>query len=229
MRTPSGKLLNSSLVSGCPWIYKISACGDYRITGLHDARGICHFKIKLMVDNAPKLPNILVTGTPGVGKTTLCSLLEAQLPEDFSLEGFQYVKLAELINTKKLYKDWNEEFDVPEYDEDMVCDELEPLMSQRGGIILEFHSCDFFPERWFDMIVLLRANNTSLFDRLSERGYKQNKIDENIECEIFEVLKDEVYECYSHGKIVELQSNSVEDMQANLGAVAAKLQAMCQA
>lgn len=185
-----------------------------------------HFAKLNMVDNAPKLPNILVTGTPGVGKTTLCSLLETQLPEDYSLEGFQYVKLAELINTKKLYKDWNKEFDVPEYDEDMVCDELEPLM-QRGGVLLEFHSCDFFPERWFDLIVLLRASNTSLFDRLSARGYKQNKIDENIECEIFEVLKDEVCESYSGDKIIELQSNSVEDMQSNLAAVAEKLQSMC--
>lgn len=119
----------------------------------------------------PQLPNMLVTGTPGVGKTTLCSLLESQFPEDYDLDGFTYVKLAELIREKKLYKKWNEEFDVPEFDEDMVCDELEPLMSSRGGIILEFHSCDFFPERWFDLVVLLRCDNTQLFDRLSARGY----------------------------------------------------------
>ena len=76
-----------------------------------------------------KLPNILVTGTPGVGKTSLCSLLESQLPEDYNIEGFKYVKLAEMINMKKLYKTWNEEFNVPEFDVDMVCDELEPMMS----------------------------------------------------------------------------------------------------
>ena len=75
------------------------------------------------------LPNILVTGTPGVGKTSLCTLLESQLPEDYDIQGFTYVKLAELIKTKKLYKEWNEKFDVPEFDVDMVCDELEPLMS----------------------------------------------------------------------------------------------------
>ena len=75
------------------------------------------------------LPNILVTGTPGVGKTSLCSLLENQLSEEYGMEGYQYVKLAELIRTNKLYKEWNEKFDVPEFDVDMVCDELEPLMS----------------------------------------------------------------------------------------------------
>ena len=112
------------------------------------------------------MPNVLVTGTPGVGKTSLCSLIESQFPEDYALEGFTYVKLAEMIRERKLYTKWNEEFDVPEFDEDMVCDELEPMMSQQGGIILEFHSCDFFPERWFDLVVLLRTSNTHLFDRL---------------------------------------------------------------
>ena len=79
--------------------------------------------------NLNLLPNMLVTGTPGVGKTSLCSLLESQFPEDYQLEGFTYVKLAELVRERKLYKTWNEEFDVPEFDEDMVCDYLEPMMS----------------------------------------------------------------------------------------------------
>jgi len=40
--------------------------------------------------------------------------------------------------------------------------------------------------------VLLRANNTVLFDRLKARGYNEKKISENIECEILEVTKEEV-------------------------------------
>lgn len=34
------------------------------------------------------LPNILVTGTPGVGKTSLCSLLENQLQEEYNIKGY---------------------------------------------------------------------------------------------------------------------------------------------
>ena len=124
-----------------------------------------------------------------------------------------------MVTTKKLYKKWNEEFNVPEFDEDMICDELEPIMSQEGGVILEFHSCDFFPERWFELVVLLRCNNTQLFDRLQARGYEQKKIDENIECEIFGELKEEVENSYKAGVIMELQSDAVEDMQNNLEAV----------
>ena len=43
------------------------------------------------------LPNILVTGTPGVGKTSLCTLLENQLKEEYNIDGFSYVKLTDLI------------------------------------------------------------------------------------------------------------------------------------
>lgn len=70
-----------------------------------------------------------------------------------------------------------------------------------GGIVIDFHTSGFFPERvrqsislveWFDLVVLLRTNNTVLFDRLQARGYTQKKISENVECEIFEVSKEEV-------------------------------------
>ena len=110
----------------------------------------------------------------------------------------------------------------------MICDELEPLMSADGGVILEFHSCDFFPERWFELVVLLRCNNTQLFDRLQERGYNQKKIDENIECEIFGELKDEVENSYKPEIVLELQSNQVDDMQTNLDAVAQRLKQIVQ-
>ena len=49
-----------------------------------------------------------------------------------------------------------------------VCDELEDLMEE-GGIIVDYHGCDFFPERWFDRVVVLQTDNTVLYDRLSRR------------------------------------------------------------
>jgi broad-specificity NMP kinase len=104
---------------------------------------------------------------------------------------------------------------VPIFDVDMVCDELEPIM-QNGGIILEFHSCDFFPERWFQLVVLLRCNNTELFDRLKARGYSDEKITENIECEIFGELAAEVAESYKPEITIELVSEQVDDMQTNI-------------
>lgn len=49
-----------------------------------------------------------------------------------------------------------------------LLDDLEDTM-QRGGNIVDYHGCDFFPERWFDIVFVLRCNNKNLFNRLEAR------------------------------------------------------------
>lgn len=99
------------------------------------------------IENHRQKPNILVTGTPGVGKSTLGKLLSEYV------EGFKYVdvrnsfiQVGKLVNEKKLFKVWNQDFNVPEFDEDLVIDELEDQI-QQGGVIVDFHTSAFFPER----------------------------------------------------------------------------------
>ena len=160
------------------------------------------------------LPNILITGTPGTGKTTLSRLLEDAMNNEYGIK-YTHIPLGEWINEKKLYKHWNEEFNVPEFDEDLICDELEPMVPH-GGMIVDFHSSAFFPQHWFKYVVLLRVENTQLYDRLAERGYEQKKITENIECEIMEVTHDEVEEAYRPEQIMERVNNVTEDMNTIL-------------
>jgi len=50
-----------------------------------------------------------------------------------------------------------------------VIDELEERMS-KGGIIVDYHSCEFFPERWFDIVFVLRTDNSILYKRLQQRS-----------------------------------------------------------
>ena len=49
-----------------------------------------------------------------------------------------------------------------------VCDELEDIMTG-GNNIVDHHGCDFFPERWFDLVVVLRTDNGVLYPRLEKR------------------------------------------------------------
>ena len=63
---------------------------------------------------------------------------------------------------------------------------------------------------------MLRCDNTQLYDRLQQRGYNEKKITENIECEILDVLKEEVESSYKEEIIMELRSDKIEDMEANI-------------
>lgn len=47
---------------------------------------------------------------------------------------------------------------------------------EEGGKIIDYHGCDFFPERWFDVVFVLRTNNTLLYDRLEKRFVSQTRV-----------------------------------------------------
>jgi len=76
---------------------------------------------------APKRsrPNILITGTPGTGKTSTASLAAETL-------GLTHIDCSKLVVEKKLYHEKNEEFDTYIIDDDALCDELEESMQQGG-------------------------------------------------------------------------------------------------
>lgn len=76
----------------------------------------------------------------------------------------------------------------------------------QGGVILDWHACDLFPERWLDLVVVLTCPHTTLWDRLEKRNYPLKKIQENNDCEIMETVLNEARESYEEGKVVVLES-----------------------
>ncbi|KAF2368143.1 Adenylate kinase isoenzyme 6 [Trinorchestia longiramus] len=152
-----------------------------------------------------KYPNILLTGTPGVGKSTMAQ----QVAENCKM---QHISVSDLAKDNNLYEGYDEDMKCAILDEDKVIDELEDPISE-GGKIIEYHGSSFFPERFFDAVFVLRCNNTVLYDRLASRGYSPEKILENIECEIMNVLLDEAMESYDHSIVKEISSETVEDME----------------
>ncbi|KAF3341600.1 P-loop containing nucleoside triphosphate hydrolases superfamily protein [Carex rostrata] len=153
-------------------------------------------------------PNVLVTGTPGTGKTTTSSLLA-------DATGMHHFNISDLSREKGLHDGWDDELDCHVINEDLVCDEIEDKMDE-GGNIVDYHGCEFFPERWFDLVVVLQTDNSILHDRLTSRGYMGAKLTNNIECEIFQVLLEEARESYASEIIMPLRSDNVEDISNNV-------------
>jgi adenylate kinase len=172
------------------------------------------------------LPNILVCGTPGSGKSSLCEAVLARAAAGgaggAALRGLRHVVLGELAKSRAFHAGRDEALDtllLDEASEDRLLDELEPLAAA-GGLLLEHHSCALFPERWFELVLVLRTDNTALFDRLVRRGYSARKVQENVECEIMRVVADEALASYEReGVVHELQSETPRDIEENAARV----------
>ena len=160
------------------------------------------------------LPNILITGTPGTGKSSLAQAAFASLAS----KGFRIVDVTALIMDHECHEGRDEEFDSLIVDDDRLLDLMEELLVG-GGCIVDYHSCDFFPERWFELVLVMTANTEVLFDRLTARGYSEKKITENMQCEIMQVVLESARESYAEEVVQELPSNTIGDMESNVSRI----------
>ena len=96
---------------------------------------------------------------------------------------------------------------------------LSPSSSSGGGHIIDYHACDIFPISWVDLVVVLRCDTASLYDRLTARGYEGKKLENNIDAEIMQVLLEEARESYEEEIVVELWSHTAEEVESNVGRI----------
>lgn len=87
------------------------------------------------------------------------------------MDELQYVNIGDLVKEKGLHSGWNEEWQSYDVDEDQLLDELEPVVggTKMGGVLLDWHVNEIFPERWIDLVVVLRCDHTKLWQRLEQR------------------------------------------------------------
>ncbi|HDZ36035.1 MAG TPA: kinase [Thermococcus sp.] len=117
---------------------------------------------------------IAVTGTPGVGKTTVSKLLSEKL-------GYGYVGIKEFALEKGIGEMVGEELEID-------TEELAEAMSrefQGRNVVIDGHLSHFVPA---DVVVVLRANPKLVAERLKERGYSREKLAENVEAELVDVI-----------------------------------------
>ncbi|KAF4507601.1 hypothetical protein G6O67_004081 [Ophiocordyceps sinensis] len=124
-------------------------------------------------------PNIIITGTPGVGKTTHCESLAERT-------GLRHVSVNQIVKDKECHQGWSDEYQSWMVDEDKLLDAIE-TDAEAGGCIIDWHACDLFPRSWIDLVIVLRVDSATLYDRLKARHYTEGKLQENLDSEIMEM------------------------------------------
>ncbi|KAI9683124.1 MAG: factor activating pos9 [Trizodia sp. TS-e1964] len=162
-------------------------------------------------------PNIIITGTPGVGKTSHCELLTSNSAAGAtaSAPALQHIAVNTVVKEQGCHSGWDDSFQSYIVDEDKLLDALEDDVAA-GGKVIDWHACDAFPRSWIDLVVVLRADTAVLYDRLALRGYKEEKLQENLDAEIMQVVLEEAREAFDAACVVELRSDCAEDVEANV-------------
>ena len=99
--------------------------------------------------------------------------------------------------------------------EDQLLDELE-VQAAKGGCVLDYHCNELFPERWADLVVVLTCDCSVLRERLHARNYSRAKVEENVECEMMQVVLDEARSSYRPEIVWHMANDNLTMREANL-------------
>ena len=135
--------------------------------------------------------NVALTGTPGTGKTSIAE----------ELDSFNVLDLKKFVKDRDI-GDQKKEFEVNT--EEMV-KHLREEVNSKDNVLIEGHLSHHFSA---DFCVVLRCNPEELRERLSKRDYSEDKIEENIESEILDVILSEAVE--KQENIIEVDTTGKE-------------------
>ena len=136
---------------------------------------------------------ILVTGTPGVGKTSISRLLASNLDA-------VHVNLAELVEGERLISGVDKARGTLIADTHRVSKRVQEIIkSSECDVVVDGHfAVDVVPTKAVHKVFVLRRDPRKLKGVMENRGYKESKLWENLAAEILDVcLWDAVSACGS--------------------------------
>ena len=134
---------------------------------------------------------IIISGTPGVGKSTISKQLSSKL-------GCGLVSVGDLVKDEHLFTSVDRKRDTLVADMDQVSERLKSVISDSSGtVIVEGHyAVDVIPAEAVKLVFVLRRDPEELRGVLGKRGYGDEKLRENVAAEVLDVcLYDAVDRC----------------------------------
>ncbi len=151
------------------------------------------------------MKTIVITGTPGTGKSTLAALLcktfhytridvNNVIKQYHLSEGYDRRRKTKIIDTKKL---------------NTVLQQI--IQNSSTPLVIDSHLAHDLPKRYVDVCVVTTTDLGTLKKRLQKRRYSTKKITENLQAEIFHVCLEEAQK-RGH-KIMAVNTSNKQDLK----------------
>lgn len=141
---------------------------------------------------------ISISGSVGTGKTTVSKLLGKKL-------NLKVIDLNQFAKDNNLISGHDKKRDVDIIDVKKIDQKIQKL----DNVIIESH---YAHDIRSDLNIILRTNPTELRKRLEKRGWKKDKIEENVLTEIMEIILSEALESDKKTIIIDTTNKNPEQV-----------------
>jgi len=138
---------------------------------------------------------ILITGTPGTGKTTFSLYFS-------NTHNYYYINVNELVLKYNLFLDYDPRRKSHVIDVNKVRYMLRKSLRNINNVIIDTHIIEVVP-KYIDFVIVFRLNPFKLKEILKSRGYDENKVAENVEAEFLGLCASDAYKRFDD-KVFEL-------------------------
>ncbi len=122
---------------------------------------------------------VAITGTPGVGKSTVSKILA---------QKFSVIDIHSYAEQHGLFEEFDEEAGSYNVDVEKLNDSIMSEDLGKDTVFLDGHLSHFVD---CDIIIVMRCEPRKIYERLKARGYDENKIRENVQAEVLDVILGE--------------------------------------
>ena len=138
---------------------------------------------------------VAITGTPGVGKSTVSKILSRKYP---------VIDIHSYAEKHGLFEEFDEEAGSYNVDVEKLNDSIMSEHFTEPYIFLDGHLSHFVD---CDAIIVMRCQPKIISERLKARGYDDKKVKENVQAEVLDVILQESME--SGSKVYEIDCSDM--------------------
>jgi len=138
---------------------------------------------------------IIVSGTPGTGKTTFAKKIAKQ-------QNLKYIDVKEIIKKNNLSEGFDKEKNTDIIDIKKLNSVLIEIIKKQKDAVIDSHLSHYIPKKYVDKCYITKCDLPELKKRLEERGYSKEKVRENLDAEIFDTCRVEALEAGHEVEVV---------------------------